>query len=136
MGKTKTASEHQETISADELEALSSLTQEDSDFSTLNTSLAEIKKLEGIVGYILRNETSAVINLNKPDKLTDYALFSAQALDSSIEIAKQQELGKIESVLVEGKDLKALCMAVGENKINIFMEKNATQASIIKTMLL
>ena len=51
-------------------------------------------------------------------------------------MAKQFNLSNIESVVVEGKNVKVLCMSVGENKIGIFLEKNATHAWIIKRILL
>jgi predicted regulator of Ras-like GTPase activity (Roadblock/LC7/MglB family) len=51
-------------------------------------------------------------------------------------MAKQFNLADIESVLVEGKSVKVLCMSVGENKISVFMEKTATHDWIIKRILL
>ena len=51
-------------------------------------------------------------------------------------MAKQFNLADVESVLVEGKSVKALCMSVGENTMSIFMEKTATHAWIIKRILL
>jgi predicted regulator of Ras-like GTPase activity (Roadblock/LC7/MglB family) len=56
--------------------------------------------------------------------------------DSSQEITKQFNLGETESILVEGKNVKVLCMSIGENKISVFMEKSATHAWIIKRILL
>ena len=40
-------------------------------------------------------------------------------------MAKQFNLGETESVLVEGKDIKMLCMSLGENRISVFMDKSA-----------
>jgi predicted regulator of Ras-like GTPase activity (Roadblock/LC7/MglB family) len=45
-------------------------------------------------------------------------------------------MAQVESVLVEGKIVKVLCMDVGENKISVFMEKTATHAWIIKRIRL
>jgi len=105
-------------------------------FANLSASLAEIRKLKGVIGYILRSETSAIIDVTEQDKIIDYALLSSQISESSFEMAKQFNISKIESVLVEGKSVKVLCMSVGENKIGIFMEKTATHAWIIKRILL
>jgi predicted regulator of Ras-like GTPase activity (Roadblock/LC7/MglB family) len=52
-------------------------------------------------------------------------------LDSSREISELFDIGDVESILVEGKDIKALCMTIGENKISIFMEKNADHADVL-----
>jgi len=105
-------------------------------FVNLSASLAEIRKLKGVIGYILRSETSAIIDVTEQDKIIDYALLSSQISESSFEMAKHFNISKIESVLVEGKSVKVLCMSVGENKIGIFMEKTATHAWIIKRILL
>jgi len=105
-------------------------------FTNLSASLAEIRKLKGVMGYILRSKTSAIIDLTEQDKIIDYAVLSSQISESSLEMAKQFNLSNIESVLVEGKNAKVLCMNVGENKIGVFMEKTATHAWIIKRILL
>ncbi len=105
-------------------------------FANLSASLAEIRKLKGVIGYILRSETAAIIDLTAQDKIIDYAVLSSQISESSLEMAKQFNLSNIESVLVEGKNAKVLCMNVGENKIGVFMEKTATHAWIIKRILL
>ena len=105
-------------------------------FSSLTASLAEIRKLKGVIGFILRSDTSAVIDLNEQEKIIEYALLSSQIYESSCEMAKQFNLMNIETVLVEGKSAKVFCMSINENKISVFMENTATHASIIKQVLL
>jgi predicted regulator of Ras-like GTPase activity (Roadblock/LC7/MglB family) len=51
-------------------------------------------------------------------------------------MANQFNMADIESVLVEGKNVKVLCMSLSENRISVFMEKTATHAGIIKRILL
>lgn len=116
--------------------ALTSVGNENYAFANLSASLAEIRKLKGVVGYILRSDTSAIIDLNEQDKIIDYAVLSSQMHESSLEVAKQFNLGDTESVLVEGKNIKVLCMSMGENRVSVFMEKSATHAWIIKRILL
>jgi len=105
-------------------------------FSSLTASLTEICNLEGVIGFILRSDTSAVIDLNEQEKIIEYALLSSQIYESSCEMAKQFNLSNIETVLVEGKSVKVLCMYINENKISVFMENTATHASIIRQVLL
>ena len=116
--------------------AVISVGDDDSVFANLSASLAEIRKLKGVNGYILRSNTSAIIDLNEQDKIIEYAILSSQISESSDEMAKQFGLANIESVLVEGKSVKVLCMSIGENRISIFMERDATHAWIIKRILL
>ena len=106
--------------------------EEDQVFTDLSKNLAEIRKAEGVVGYILRSTTAATIDLKDPENIVEYAILSSQVLDSSREISELFELGDVESTLIEGKEIKALCLVIGENKISIFMEKNADHADILK----
>ena len=106
--------------------------EEDQIFTDLSKNLAEIRKAKGVVGYILRSTTAATIDLKEPEKIVEYAILSSQVLDSSREISELFELGDVESTLIEGKEIKALCLVIGENKISIFMEKNADHADILK----
>jgi predicted regulator of Ras-like GTPase activity (Roadblock/LC7/MglB family) len=106
--------------------------EEDQTFTDLSKNLAEIRKAEGVIGYILRSTTAATIDLKDPENIVEYAILSSQVLDSSREISELFELGDVESTLIEGKETKALCLVIGENKISIFMEKNADHADILK----
>jgi predicted regulator of Ras-like GTPase activity (Roadblock/LC7/MglB family) len=133
--KPKTSTNEAETVLTNEV-AVTSVDEENSGFASLSASLTEIRKLKGVIGYILRSNTSAIIDLNEQDKIIEYAVLSTQIHDSSQEIAKQFNLGETESILVEGENVKVLCMSIGENKISVFMEKSATHAWIIKRILL
>jgi len=127
----KTSQEAATALVVDEDE-LSDDSEEDQTFTELSSKLAEIRKDNGVTGYIIRNATSATIDLKEPEKIVEYALFSSQVLDSSQEISELYELGNIESILVEGKENNALCMNLDGNKISIFMEKDADHADILK----
>ena len=116
--------------------AVISVGEDNSVFSSLAASLAEIRKLKGVMGYILRSNTSALIDLSEQEKIIEYAILLSKISESSDEIAKQFNLADIESVLVEGKCVKVLCMRIGDNRIGIFMERTATHAWIIKRILL
>ncbi len=108
-----------------------SIGDDNSMFANLADSLAEIRKLKGVMGYILRSDTSAIIDLAEQEKIIEYAVLSSQIYESSNEMVKQFNMADIESVLVEGKNLKVLCMSLSENKISIFMEKTADHADIV-----
>jgi predicted regulator of Ras-like GTPase activity (Roadblock/LC7/MglB family) len=106
--------------------------EEDQNFKYLSETLAKIRQNKGVIGYILRNTISAMINLKEPEKIIEYAIFSSQVLDSSQVISDILDEGDVETVLIEGKKNKVLCMKIGDNKINIFMEKDADEAAIQK----
>ena len=105
--------------------------EEDSAFAGLRSSLAEINKTQGVTGYILRNTTSAAIDLQNPKKLFEYALLSSEAMDACQEISELFNLSTTKTV-VEGSETKMLCMVIGENKLSIFMEKSVDHADILR----
>jgi predicted regulator of Ras-like GTPase activity (Roadblock/LC7/MglB family) len=96
--------------------------------------LEEIKKSDGVIGYILRNNTSATININDPTKVTDYAALSSSTFEASEQLSELFNLGKTKNITVEGKDTKTLHLNIDENNISIFMEKNVDAKKILKKM--
>jgi len=93
-------------------------------FENINDNLKNLNKLKGVLGYIIRNDASATIDLKEPEKLVEYAIFTSQVMDSSMELAELFALGDLKTILIEGEKLKVLIMMVKENKINLFMKKS------------
>jgi predicted regulator of Ras-like GTPase activity (Roadblock/LC7/MglB family) len=108
--------------------------EEASSTQDLRASLEEIKSYEGVIGYILRNSTSASIDLKDPSKLIEYAILSSSAIDAGEELSELFNLGDVKNILVDGKTIKVVSFAVGDNKISIFMEKDADLERILKTL--
>jgi predicted regulator of Ras-like GTPase activity (Roadblock/LC7/MglB family) len=109
---------------------------EDSPFKIISENLKSIRNLKGVMGYIIRNGASAAIDLQEPEKLVEYAIFTSQVVDSSQELAKLFSVGDISTVLVEGENLKVLTMIIKENKINIFMKKSVDHVKIAEKISL
>jgi len=100
----------------------------------LRTVLENIKAREGVIGYILRAETSASVDIKDPSKIIDYAVLSASALESVESLSEAFGLGKIYNIVVEGKDLKVLLLTVGEQRVSVFMEKGVDHDLICKEL--
>lgn len=45
-------------------------------FANLAATLVEIRKLKGVLGYILRSSSAAVLDLTQKESVTDYAMLS------------------------------------------------------------
>ena len=90
----------------------------------MQETLKDIKNREGIIGYILRSPNSASIDLKDPTKIIDYAILSATSLEAGQDIANTFEIGKVDAIMLEGGNMKVLSMAIGDNRLSIFMEKN------------
>jgi predicted regulator of Ras-like GTPase activity (Roadblock/LC7/MglB family) len=105
-------------------------------FADLAGTLSEIRKLKGVAGYILRSKTAAIVDLTEREAAVEYAMLSSQIHDCSRVIAPQFNLADVESVLVEGKTVKVLCIDIGENRISVFMDNACAHAWIVKRILL
>jgi predicted regulator of Ras-like GTPase activity (Roadblock/LC7/MglB family) len=123
-----------ETAYSDEV-CETSVGEENSSFASLSASLAEIRKLEGVIGYILRSSTSAIFDIDDYDKIFQYAILTSEIYESNVEITKQFNLGLAESVLLEGENTKVLCLSMDDNKINVFMNNTADHAWITKKII-
>ena len=108
--------------------------EETASVNSLRANLEEIKTYDGVVGYILRNSTSAAIELKDPAKLIDYAIISSSALDACEELSKIFDLGTVKDIVVEGKGVKVLSLTVDENRVSIFLEKDADCEKILKKL--
>jgi predicted regulator of Ras-like GTPase activity (Roadblock/LC7/MglB family) len=120
----------QEVAMATEPVAVEDMTPNDN----LRENLEEIKTYEGVIGYILRNSTAAAIDIKDPAKIIDYAILSSSALDAGVELSELFDLGNIANIVIEGKNVKMLCMAIGENKVSVFMEKTVNCKEILKKL--
>ena len=113
-----------------------SVVEDNSVFANLATTLAEIRKLKGVTGYIIRSNEAAIIDITQKEFTIQYAILSSQVAESAMGIANQFNLTNIESTLLEGKSVKVLCMSIGDNKLSIFMEKPCDHIWIVKRILL
>ena len=118
----------QETASEFEPIAIERAAREDD----IRPILEDIKNCDAVIGYILRNTTSAAIDLKDPTKVIDYATLSSSAFEASEQLSELFDLGKVKNIIVEGKDTKTLHLSIGENNISIFMEKSADPKKILE----
>jgi predicted regulator of Ras-like GTPase activity (Roadblock/LC7/MglB family) len=109
-------------------------TEEATQVGDLRAGLEEVKTYDGVIGYILRNTTSAAIDLKDPTKIIDYAIISSSAFYAGEELSKFFDLGDVKDMLVEGKNVKVLSLIVGENRISVFMEKDADCDKILRKL--
>lgn len=100
----------------------------------LRANLEEMKTYEGVIGYILRNSTSAAIDLKDPTKIIDYAILSSSALDSSEELSQLLILGDVKDVIVEGNSVKVVSLTIDGNRISVFLEKGTDCETILRKL--
>ncbi len=89
---------------------------------------------DGIIGYILRNTTSASIDLKDPARIIDFAVLSSSTLEASDELSNSFNLGDIKHVLVKGDTAKLLSFVVEENRVSVFMKNSVDHSSIYKEL--
>lgn len=111
-------------------EITASTTQSNS-FENLANLLDDICNPDEMMGYILKNDTAAKINLKDSSKVVDFAMLSSQAFDSAMDLSSCFNVGNINNIVIDASDIKVLCVNVNENAISIFMEKNADHNTIL-----
>lgn len=102
--------------------------------NSLKVALDRVKSRDGIVGYIIRGPTSASVDIKDPSRIIDYAALSAEAMDSSENLSEIFELGKISSIVLEGKNLKILMLKKGDHELTVFMEKTVDHTAVYKEL--
>lgn len=110
------------------------LAVEESCVNSSRASLEEIETYDGVIGYILRNSASATIDIKDPTKIIDYAILSSSALDAGEVLSENFDLGTVKSIIVEGKDAKVISLTVNENKISVFMNKEANCEKVLRKL--
>jgi predicted regulator of Ras-like GTPase activity (Roadblock/LC7/MglB family) len=142
-GKLEKASPEDIKISLQDLRARENKTQvmfmrskikEEAAPERIRAVLDEMKTKDGVVGYILRNVKSAMIDLNDPARLIDYAILSSSAKETGKEFSQTFDLGEIENIIVEGKNVKLLSLTVGENDISVLMERTVDHKKLYETL--
>jgi len=104
-----------------------------SDFeSKLRANMEEIRNYDGVVGYILRNTTSASIDVKDPTKIIDYAMLSSTIFEMTEEFSTLFNLEDVKDIIIKGKDLKIVSLNVGKNRISIFLESNADTDKVLE----
>jgi len=103
-------------------------------YADLYSNLENIRAKEGVIGYILRNSKFASVNLNDPTKIIDYAILSTELLETGEVATKIFELGSMNSVVVEGNNVKVLSLVIDDQRIGIFMDKKVNHSKISKEL--
>jgi predicted regulator of Ras-like GTPase activity (Roadblock/LC7/MglB family) len=98
----------------------------------VRTNLEEVKSYDGVVGYILRNTTSASVDLKDPAKIVDYAILASTAFDATEELSEIFGISGLKDITVSGKNLRMLSLIVDESKVSVFMENNADVEKVLR----
>lgn len=102
--------------------------------ASLRASLEAVKQYDGVIGYILRNTTSAAIDLKDPTKIIEYAILSSSALEAGKVLSELFDLGDANNIVVDGKSIRMISLTDGENKVSVFMDKNADSEKVLRRL--
>ncbi len=101
---------------------------------TLKQNIKTINSKEGVKGYILRNSTSASIDLKDSTKIIDFAVLSSSTFETCEELTQTFDLGKIKHILVKGDSVKLLSFTIEKYKVSIFMENKMDHKTVYKDL--
>jgi len=108
------------------------MTQNKTETESLQEKLQDIKDQEGVIGYILRDEKSASIDLKDPKKIIEYAMLSSTAFDVGQNISEDLQMGELQTIFLESEETKLLSMNINDQRLSLFMEKNVNHKKIYK----
>ncbi len=100
----------------------------------LRSNLAEVRKWDGVAGYILRDESSALVDLNDPAKITDYAILSSATCEAAEGVSTLFGLGKIQRTIVQGKVIRMVSLDIDDARVSVFAEATADMDKIMKKL--
>lgn len=103
-------------------------------YANIHFNLESVRNKEGIIGYILRDSKSAVVDINDSTKIIDYAMLSSETFDIGEVASETFELGSINSIIIEGNDIKILSLICGDQRLSIFMDKKVDHNKILKEL--
>jgi hypothetical protein len=103
-------------------------------YEKLQEKLLSINEQEGLIGYILRSSKTASIDLKDPKKIIDYALLSSAVFDESQKLGTLLDMEEIESIIVEGEEIKLLSMKINGYNLSVFMEKAVDHNKIVDSL--
>ncbi len=109
--------------------------KEDPVYANLLSTVQEIRKNTDVVGYILKGDSKASVDLNDSAKIIEFAMLASQAFESAKTLSSTFRIGETESIIIEGKNLKMLCLNLGQNNISVFMEKGIDHTGILRDLL-
>jgi hypothetical protein len=118
-----------------ETEETTEVAEENSGYEDLLAAAQEIRKNDQVLGYILKSESKATVDLNEPAKIVEHAMLSSQAFESSETVAESFDLGEVGCAVLEGKTAKVLCLRLNENQVTVFLKKTA-DAEALRTQFL
>lgn len=120
--------------SKNELEKMPSKNELEEKIENLHANLKNIKTMEGIIGYILRDPKSASVDIKDPSKIIDYAILSSTMLDSGQNMTNVFELGRVDHIVLEGENVKVLSLTIGDHRISVFMNKKVDHNTVYKDL--
>ncbi len=126
---------YEDSIETQAIAEITASTSEQSSFEDLSALLNDLCDADNIMGYILKNDTTAKINLKDSTKVVDFAMLSSQAFDSAAELSASFDIGNINNIVIDGTDIKVLCVNAGENTACVFMEKSTDHVKILNKIL-
>jgi len=109
--------------------------QKTKDYENLHSILKEIREKNEILGFILKGSAYAAIDLDSNEDLARFAILVSQLANFSKQVLNLHEEDLVRSVVLEGKELKVLCLNIRGNEIGIMMKKSNDDRKILNKIL-
>ena len=101
-------------------------------FKKLKPILIDIRKNNKLRGFILKNSTQAIVDLNKPEELAELAVFASQIFNASAKLLRVCSHEQMKSAVLKGSKMTVLCVSIGGNELSIFVDKEVDYERILE----
>jgi predicted regulator of Ras-like GTPase activity (Roadblock/LC7/MglB family) len=104
-------------------------------FQKLKAILAQIRKKEGVIGFILKNNVQAVFDVEDIGKLQELSILSSELFSFAEKMLSLCKEKTTKRIMLDGVKMKILGLNIDENYLCVFMDKNVDSDEILRLLL-
>lgn len=101
-------------------------------FKKLKPIIAEIRKNNKLTGFVLKNSTQAIADLDKPEEISELALLASRLFNASEKLLSVCNHEQMKNAVMEGSKMRVLCIGIRGNQLSMFMDKSVDYERILE----
>ena len=116
-------------------DVLVDLDSQKDDFENLHCMVKKTREENGIFGFILKGSARAIVDMDNPEESTKLAVLVSQLSDFSEKVLNIKDEGATRSAVLEGREVKVLCLTIRGKQIGVLMEKSKDEREVLAGLL-
>jgi hypothetical protein len=103
-------------------------------FKNLQPILAEIRQHNKLIGFTVKNSTHASAVMDEPIDLHQLSLLADQIFRFSAKLLNACDQTSMKSAVLEGSEMRILCLNICGNQVSFFMDKIVDSNRILEKL--